>query len=66
MVTLNLRFEKTGLMVVDIPVDLKRDQPAAPSQDTAPVADPEISHEAITHGEPEHTEPTMDKKESDM
>ncbi|OOY18019.1 hypothetical protein BMI91_03745 [Thioclava sediminum] len=66
MVTLNLRFEKTGLMVVDIPVDLNRDQPAAPSQETAPVADPQISHEDMTHGEPEHTEPTMDKKESDM
>ncbi|PWE51137.1 copper-binding protein [Thioclava sp. NG1] len=66
MVTLNLRFEKTGLMVVDVPVDLSRDQPTETAQDPAPVSTPEISHEVVTHGEPEHTEPTMDKKEGDM
>lgn len=65
LVRLELHFERAGLLVLDIPVDLTRDQPNV-TDEPDPVEHGTMEHGTITHGEPTHVEPQMNKTESDM
>lgn len=65
LVRVTLHFEKAGDMVVDIPVDLNRGQPMQMNEADL-MSHGKIDHAAVMHGEPSHTEPTMNKTEGAM